>query len=158
MFRNTGENPCAGRQPERLRAAHQASLLGLARHQLGQDVEAIAATRIAESVAAPDDLGTQIAWRIARSEALVSTGDVTEGRRLADEAARLAGQTDSLELRGQAQVALAKADLSRGETAMARTALEKAASAFDRKGDVVSATAARTNMQALDGLSAGAAT
>ena len=57
---------------------------------------------------------------IARAGALIATGDVTDGRRLADEAARLAGQTDSLELRGQAQAALGAADLARGETAMAR--------------------------------------
>jgi len=83
---------------------------------------------------------------------------IAEGRRLADEAARLAGQTDSLEMRGQAQAALAAADLARGEPAMARAAFEKAIAAFDRKGDVVSAAAARGHLAALDRLGAGTTT
>jgi tetratricopeptide (TPR) repeat protein len=143
---------------ERANLGMAAALLGEAQHQLGRETDAIAATRVAEAAAAPDDLGSQVAWRIARAGALVATGDVIEGRRLADEAARLAGQTDSLELRGQAQTALASADLVRGETALARSAFEKSITAFDRKGDIVSATAARTHMAALDGLSAGAPT
>ena len=143
---------------ERSNLGMAAALLGQARYHLGRQPEAIAATKVAESAAAPDDLGTQIAWRIARSCATVASGDVTEGRRLADEAARLAGQTDSLELRGQAQAALAAADLARGETALARAAFEKAVTAFERKGDVVSVAAARAQLEMLDGLSAGATT
>jgi ATP/maltotriose-dependent transcriptional regulator MalT len=143
---------------ERANLGMAAALLGEAQHQLGREADAIAATRVAEAAAAPDDLGTQVAWRIARAGALVASGDVIDGRRLADEAARLAGQTDSLELRGQAQAALAAADLVRGETALARSAFEKSVTAFDRKGDVVSAAAARRRLEALDELSAGAAT
>jgi predicted ATPase/class 3 adenylate cyclase len=143
---------------ERSNLGMAAALLGAARQQQGHQAEAIAATRIAESAAAPDDLGTQVAWRIPRSGALLATGDIVEGRRLADEAARLAGQTDSLELRGQAQGALALAELARGETAMARAAFEKAATAFERKGDGVSTAAARAHIAALDALSAGAPT
>ena len=143
---------------ERTNLGMAAALLGQARFHLGRQAEAIASTKVAEAAAAPDDLGTQVAWRIARASALIVMGDLTEGRRLADEAARLAGQTDSLELRGQAQAALGAADLARGEPAMARAAFEKAITAFERKGDVVSAAAARARLAALDGLSAGATT
>jgi len=142
---------------ERTNLSVAAALLGEARAQLGRLDEAITATRIAEVAAAPDDLGAQVAWRIARARAHLDGGDTDEARRLADEAARLAGQTDSLELRGQSQAILGATLYARGESAMARAALEKARLAFERKGDVVSTAAALQRLIAMGGTPAEAA-
>ena len=67
----------------------------------------MSATRLAEATAAPDDLGAQVSWRVARAAILLDPGSIDEARRIAEEAVRLAGQTDSHELRGQAERALA---------------------------------------------------
>jgi hypothetical protein len=101
--------------------------------------DATAATLLAEATAAPDDLGAQVAWRVTRAVVLADAGALDEGRRIADEAVRLAGQTDSLELRGVAAEALAAVDDRLGDAARARAGRERALAAFERKGDVTSA-------------------
>jgi len=64
----------------------------------------------------------------------------TCGTRLAEEAVRLAGQTDSHELRGQAQRALADVEDRRSGPARARAARERALRSLERKGNSVPAT------------------
>ena len=130
---------------ERANLAMAAALLGGAQGLLGRPDEALAATRLAEAMAAPDDLGAQVLWRVARADVL--RGDAPdEARRLAEEAVRLAGQTDSYELRGEAQRALADVEDRRAEPAAARAAREQAFRAFERKGDVVSAARIREQL------------
>jgi hypothetical protein len=86
---------------------------------------------------------------MARARALLGQGSIDEARRLADEAARLAGQTDSYQLRGEAYLVLAEMDETRGERLMARTAMEKAIAAFERKGSTVSLEGARRRLATL---------
>ena len=134
---------------ERANLATAAGLLGEARVRLGRLDEAVTATRVAEAAAAPDDLGAQATWRMARARALLRQNGSDDARRLADEAARLAGQTDSYQLRGEAYLVLAEMDEARGERLMARTAMEKAIAAFERKGSTVSLEGARRRLATL---------
>jgi len=131
---------------ERTNLAMAAALLGGALGDLGRAEEALAATRLAEATAAPDDLAAQVTWRAARADVLRAGNAPDEARRLAEEAVRLAGQTDSYELRGQAQRALADVEDRRSEPAAARAAREQALRSFERKGDVVSAARIREQL------------
>jgi len=135
---------------ERANLAMAAALLGGAQGLLGRPDEALAATRLAEAMAAPDDLGAQVLWRVARAGVLRGGTAPDEARRMAEEAVRLAGQTDSYELRGQAQRALADVEDRRSEPAAARAAREQALRAFERKGDVVSAARIREQLGVRD--------
>ncbi len=132
---------------ERTNLAMAAALLGGAQDRLGRTDEALAATRLAEATAAPDDLGAQVSWRVARADPLLAAGTTDESRRLAEEAVRLAGQTDSHELRGQAQRALADVEDRRSDPAAARAGREQALRSFERKGDVVSAARVRAQLE-----------
>jgi class 3 adenylate cyclase/tetratricopeptide (TPR) repeat protein len=131
---------------ERTNLAMAAALLGGAQGRLGHTDEALAATRLAEATAAPDDLGAQVSWRVARADVELAAGTIDESRRLAEEAVRLAGQTDSYELRGQAQRTLADVEERRSDPAAARAAREQALRSFGRKGDVVSAARIRAQL------------
>ena len=131
---------------ERTNLAMAAALLGGAQGLLGRPDEALATTRLAEAMAAPDDLGAQVLWRVARADVL-RAGDATdEARRLAEEAARLAGQTDSYQLRGQAQRTLANVEDCGGDETRARASRELSLRAFERKGDLVSAARIREQL------------
>jgi predicted ATPase/class 3 adenylate cyclase len=132
---------------ERANLAMAAALLGGALGLLGRADEGLAATRLAEATAAPDDLGAQVAWRVARADVLLTRDAPDEPCRLAEEAVRLAGQTDSHELRGQAQRALADAEDRLPDPARARATRERALSAFERKGDSVSAARIREQLR-----------
>ncbi len=134
---------------ERTNLAMAAALLGLAQHLDGRVDDAMSATRLAEATAAPDDLGAQVSWRVARAAILLDPGSIDEARRIAEEAVRLAGQTDSHELRGQAERALADVEDRRSEPAAARPARERALRAFERKGDSVSAERIREQLGAM---------
>ena len=82
---------------------------------------------------------------------MLRAGDaLDEARRLAGEAVRLAGQTDSYELRGQAQRALADVEDRHSDPAGACAAREQALRAFERKGDVASAARIRKQLQIPD--------
>ncbi len=135
---------------ERTNLAMAAALLGSACGLLGRTDEALAATRLAEATAAPDDLGAQVSWRVARADVLLAGDTIDEARRLAEEAGRLAGQTDLHELRGQAQRALGDVEERRSEPAAARAAREQALRSFERKGDVVSAARIRGRLGLTD--------
>ena len=135
---------------ERANLAMAAALLGGALGRLGRVDDALSATRLAEAMAAPDDLGAQASWRVARAEVLLGGNSTDEARRMAEEAVRLAGQTDSHELRGQARAALADVEDGRSNPAGARAAREQALRAFERKGDVVSAARIREQLGVRD--------
>jgi tetratricopeptide (TPR) repeat protein len=135
---------------ERANLAMAAALLGGAQGLLGRPDEALAATRLAEAMAAPDDLGAQVLWRVARADVLRAGDAPDEARRMAEEAVRLAGQTDSYGLRGEAQRALADVEDRRADSAGARAAREQALRAFERKGDVVSAARIREQLGVRD--------
>jgi hypothetical protein len=132
---------------ERANLAMAAALLGGALGLLGRADEGLAATRLAEATAAPDDLGAQVAWRVARADVLLTGDTPDDSRRLAEEAVRLAGQTDSHELRGQAQRTLADVEDRLSDPVRSRATRERALASFERKGDSVSAARVRAQLR-----------
>ena len=119
----------------------------------GNRVDADRFCSLAEELADPDDVGSQVYWRITRSGLLVAA-DPAAARALADEAVGMADGSTGLiiwadALRGRADVLDAL-----GEPDAARRDLEQAAALYERKGDVVSTRDTRGRLAG--GVAAGA--
>ena len=87
----------------------------------------------------------------ARAGVLGRRGDVSAAEALAREAVALTRGTDDLNLQGAALGRLAEVLAIAGRSADARTTGEAALEAYERKGNIVSAEAARTFLAKLDG-------
>jgi hypothetical protein len=105
----------------------------------GKQVEAIALTEQAETIAAPDNLDGQVKWRLARAAALAAGGEHAEGERLSRQAVALAQPTDSVVLHADALAGLAYSLLAAGAGGEAVEPAACAVELYDAKGDVVSA-------------------
>jgi class 3 adenylate cyclase/tetratricopeptide (TPR) repeat protein len=108
-----------------------------------RDDEALGLTKMSEEFAADDDSTSQILWRAARAKVLARNGDHAQGVQLAREAVALAGQTDCLNLHGDALLALAEALAAGGAHEEADAARGEAIALYELKGNVVSAASAR---------------
>src|SRR5439155_19863495 len=97
--------------------------------------EAEAATNGSEQAAWPDDLHAQVGWRAARAQACAGRGEPRRGEELAREAIALLADADSLDLRGDAILALA-ATLSGDDR---RDARQEALADYEAKGNLASA-------------------
>ena len=113
-----------------------AAFLAQALNEQGRDDEAIAATRLSEELASPDDMPSQMGWRSQRARALARRGEHLEAERLARAAVELAASTDSLQDKGETAFALAEVLLAAGRRAEAAEAAEAALLAWERKGVV----------------------
>ncbi|HET6684477.1 MAG TPA: adenylate/guanylate cyclase domain-containing protein, partial [Gaiella sp.] len=104
--------------------------------------------RVAEAVAAADDVSSQALWRTARAQVLAKAGDVDAGVVLASEAVDLLRATDFLVTLGDALTEFASVleDAARGSDAAA--ALAEAVVLYDRKGNAVAAAAVRDRLAA----------
>jgi tetratricopeptide (TPR) repeat protein len=129
-------------------ASTAAGLLARALHALGQDDEAAAMARISREAASPDDLDTQVQWRLAEAGVLSANGDVATAERLAHEALNLSAQTD-LELRGDILATLAEIAVTAGRTDDAEGYFTQSVQAHARKGNVTAANAVRGRLTAL---------
>ena len=114
----------------------------------GRFDEADEFARVAEAVAAADDISSQALWRTARAQVLAKAGDVDAGVVLAGEAVELLRATDFLVTLGDALTELASVleDAARGRDAAA--ALVEAVALYERKGNVAAAAAARERLAA----------
>ena len=114
----------------------------------GRFDEADEFARVAEAVAAADDISSQALWRTARAQVLAKAGDVDAGVVLAGEAVELLRATDFLVTLGDALTELASVleDAARGRDAAA--ALVEAVALHERKGNVAAAAAARERLAA----------
>ena len=97
---------------------------------------------LAEELADVDDVDSQVLWRLSRSR-LLAVDDPAAARALADEAVTLAEGTAGLILRADAMRSRAELLFELGDRTDAETSLVEAVSLYERKGDVVSAAAAR---------------
>jgi tetratricopeptide (TPR) repeat protein len=109
----------------------------------GRYEEAVRLSEEAEEAGAPDDVMTQVLWRVARAKALARLGEFEEGERLAREAVSLARGTDSLNETAQTLGALAETLRLAGREGEARDALGEALGLYERKGNVVMARRTR---------------
>jgi class 3 adenylate cyclase/tetratricopeptide (TPR) repeat protein len=144
------------RSCEALEEAGQAALLSTTAAQLaevlyrqGRFEEAEHYTRISEEASPPDDYISQILWRSVRAKAIASEGRLSEGEELAREALALAGDTDHIDVRGDVLMALAEV-LRVGERPDEAGALiQEALRLYEQKGNVVSASRARSLLDEL---------
>ena len=131
------------RMGERALLATTAVLLATAVYAQGRDDEADELCRVSESIAAREDLATQVMWRGVRAKIRARRGVLDEAEALGHEAVRLAEPTDLLVVRGDALLDLAEVERIAGRPAEAEAATRRGIELYERKGNLVSAARAR---------------
>jgi len=119
-------------------AGQSAALLGRALVEQGRADEALAEADYAEEHAG-GDLKTAIILLGVRAEALARGGDVDQPVELARRAAELAGPTDALADKADANMVLARVLMAAGEVDEARAVASAARELYDQKDHVVGA-------------------
>jgi class 3 adenylate cyclase/tetratricopeptide (TPR) repeat protein len=109
----------------------------------GRDDEAETLATFSASIAAPDDLGTQVLWRNAKATISARRGEVEDAERLAREAVSLAETSDDITTLGDALANLAAVLGLAGRHAEAEETLAQAIALYERKGNVSAARLAR---------------
>jgi tetratricopeptide (TPR) repeat protein len=115
----------------------------------GRLEEAEQYTRIGEDASAADDYASQILWRSVRAKAIASQGRLGDGEQLGREAVALARDTDDIDLRGAASMALAEVLRIAERPDEAVPLIEEALRLYEQKGNVVSAGKARSLLDEL---------
>jgi tetratricopeptide (TPR) repeat protein len=110
----------------------------------GRLEEAEQYTHISEESSAPDDYLSQILWRSVRAKAIASEGRLGDGEQFGREAVALAGDTDDINLRADALIALAEVLRIAERPEEAVPLIEEALRLYKQKGNVVSAGRARS--------------
>ncbi len=111
--------------------------------------EAMAASRLAEELADPEDTAVQIWWRTARAQVLAAEGRVDEAASLIDTAIGMARESGSPSFIGGALAAQAVVLNLAGEQERSGPPLREALMQFELKGDLVSADRIRARLAAL---------
>jgi tetratricopeptide (TPR) repeat protein len=124
---------------ERALLADTAGMLARILIDAGRLDEADEIAAVAEAAAGDEDLSAQVAWRGVRARLLAEDGCGEPAVALAQEAVRLAGDTDFLVTRADAFTDLGTVLARSGEAAEADAGLAAAVALYERKGDVVSA-------------------
>ena len=127
-----------------------AAFLGEALYQLDRYQEAEEFAGIAIALGSPDDLATQLYARALRAKLLAVKGNLEDAERVAREGVAIAADTDDLTGQAGTQTSLAEVLIRAGRGDEAITALRAAVDASERKGDVVSAKAARARIAGLE--------
>jgi tetratricopeptide (TPR) repeat protein len=118
--------------------------LAEALYRQGRYEEAEQVVRAGLEAASPEDVASQVMGRTVRAKLLAVKGMHDQAGQTAREAVALAEKTDDLFTLGGAQMALAEVFLLAGRREEAVEALEAAAEASDRKGNLVTRERART--------------
>jgi class 3 adenylate cyclase len=127
-----------------------AAYLAEALYALGRDEEALALTAVSAEAAGEDDVTSQILWRVTAAKVKARVDGAPEAEKLAREAVLLAEQTDSLNLQGDALVALAEVLAAQGQDAEAGAVAMRARRLYEEKGNTVSAGAVARRFDVLD--------
>jgi class 3 adenylate cyclase/tetratricopeptide (TPR) repeat protein len=106
-------------------------------------------TRVSEDVAASDDYLSQILWRSVRAKAIAFGGRLSDAEQLAREAVALAEDTDNIDLRGDALMALAEVLRLAERPDEAVPVIEEALRLYEQKGNLVSTGNARSLLDQL---------
>lgn len=123
------------------------TVAGLRAHalfELARDDAAATMASLSEEAAGPGDLFSLVLARSARAKVLARGGQTAEGEALGRDAVRMARDTDSPQLIGDALLDLSRVLIMAGNPAQAVEVGGEAIHQFDRKGSVVSAARART--------------
>jgi tetratricopeptide (TPR) repeat protein len=126
-----------------------AALLAEALYAQGRLDESKRFTEVGEETAASDDVVSQVIWRSVRAKILVRRDEYRQAESLARTAVARANDTDSPALQGNALIELAEVLQLAGRTDDAALAVEQALRLHEKKGNVVSATKARTLLEDL---------
>ena len=132
-----------------------AAFLAEALYRQGRLDEAEEMSRVSDGIAAPDDRETQAVWRTARAKVMARRGRREEALALAGESVRIIGESDNIEMQGNALLSLAEVECLCGQFDRAAEAATQAMDRFERKGNVMSLAVARRFRQRLE---AGAST
>jgi tetratricopeptide (TPR) repeat protein len=104
---------------------------------------------LAEKRSSAQDVSAQYTWRRVRAKVLARAGGHRDAERLGREAAELAARTDALSDHGEVLVDLAEVLLLAGKESAAAAQVERALGLFQRKGNRVSADAAKAMLSEL---------
>ena len=98
--------------------------------------------RLAEAASSLDNVAAQVACRTVRAKLVARSGDTDTAEALARKAVAVAGETDSLNLQGDAFASLAEVLVlaRRGEPA---AAAQQAVALYEQKGNAAAASHAR---------------
>jgi tetratricopeptide (TPR) repeat protein len=123
------------------------ALLAEALDAQGRYGEAEELTFASEAAAGADDVASQVGWRCVRAKVLARRGERDEAERIAREAVAIADETDFLQTRADARVALAEVlDLAARPDESTR-ALAEASELYEAKGIVVLAARTRALLE-----------
>jgi class 3 adenylate cyclase/tetratricopeptide (TPR) repeat protein len=114
----------------------------------GRYDEADELTAASERMTFPDDVTSQIGWRIARAKVAARKGDLHLAETLASDAVARAAATDWPHLRGGALEALAEVQLATGHVDDATATATEALRLYEAKGSVAAADALRARFHA----------
>ncbi|HEX6700313.1 MAG TPA: BTAD domain-containing putative transcriptional regulator, partial [Gaiellaceae bacterium] len=98
---------------------------------------------LAEQHAASDDLAAQLVWRAVQAKMLARDGALDRAEALGSETARIAEQTDALNLRARVLLSLAEVRRIGGRSDDSLALVGEALDLFELKGNIVSAGKAR---------------
>jgi len=128
-------------------APTSAALLAEALVGAGRLEEALRFTDVSEATASPDDIASHILLRTARAKALAGAGKLSDAVRVAQEAVRVAEQTDLAYGQGEAWTTLGIVLSACRRNDEAHDALRRGLEVYDTKKDVASARRVHTLLQ-----------
>lgn len=120
-----------------------AALLARVLREQGRDDEALALSQTAEAATSPEDMDSQVLWRVVRAPILARAGRLDEAQALAHEALALAQQTEAVDLQAEALAELAAVQRLAGQRDEAGRRIAEAVALYEQKGNRVAAARAR---------------
>jgi class 3 adenylate cyclase/tetratricopeptide (TPR) repeat protein len=114
-----------------------AASLADALYEAGRHDEAFAATERSEELVEPDDVATQVVWRLARAKVLADCGELDAAEALSTEAERLSGPTEFPDVQARAHISRSRVLSLTGREDEARACLDRAVEIYEQKGNVV---------------------
>jgi class 3 adenylate cyclase/tetratricopeptide (TPR) repeat protein len=136
------------RMGERSYLSTMAAFLARALFENGRYDEAERVTRVSDETGSDDDPITQAMWRGTRARVVaVSRRNDAEAERLARESVELSSRTDCVNMQADALVDLAETLRLLGRPGETADILQRAIELYERKGNIVSATAVRTSVE-----------
>jgi predicted ATPase/class 3 adenylate cyclase len=124
-------------------------LLAQSVYAQGRSGEAAEISRIAEELAAEDDVEAQAVWRVVRARVLAEAGEHEDAERLAREAVELLRRTEATVKLADTLLDLAEVLISAGQIRAGRVALEEGSRLHQAKGNVVAHSRAQALLDEL---------
>jgi predicted ATPase/class 3 adenylate cyclase len=124
-------------------------LLAQSVYAQGRSAEAAEISRIAEGLAAEDDVEAQAMWRAVRAKVLAEEGDHEHAERLAREAVELLRGTEATVKLADTLLDLAEVFITSGQIRAGRAALEEGSRLHEAKGNLIAHSRAQALLDEL---------